>query len=64
MSPKRILVNAKDREETRVAVVRDGKIVDFEGDGIVKGKTQKVGLIAKIREVKKMVKENGRRQKW
>ena len=30
MSPKRILVNAKDREETRVAVVRDGKIVDFQ----------------------------------
>ena len=30
VSPKRILVNAKDREETRVAVVRDGKIVDFQ----------------------------------
>ena len=29
-SPKRILVNAKDREETRVAVVRDGMIVDFQ----------------------------------
>ena len=29
-SPKRILVNAKDREETRVAVVQDGKIVDFQ----------------------------------
>jgi len=29
-TPKRILVNAKDREETRVAVVRDGKIVDFQ----------------------------------
>ena len=28
--PKRILVNAKDREETRVAVVREGKIVDFQ----------------------------------
>jgi ribonuclease E len=29
-TPKRILVNAKDHEETRVAVVRDGKIVDFQ----------------------------------
>jgi len=29
-APKRILVNAKDREETRVAVVREGKIVDFQ----------------------------------
>jgi ribonuclease E len=29
-SPKRILVNAKDREETRVAVVQGGKIVDFQ----------------------------------
>ena len=29
-TPKRILVNAKDREETRVAVVRDGMIMDFQ----------------------------------
>ncbi|MCH2107635.1 MAG: ribonuclease E/G, partial [Planctomycetes bacterium] len=29
-TPKRILVNAKDREETRVAVVQEGKIVDFQ----------------------------------